>query len=412
MKKSICGCLYETIGEISAADLGAQSEKILITRRVGDLSGRKFIAKYLPRTPANVKRTLELVRRQELRELRPYVCVPHDAIELHDSIVSISDFATGVSLDKILPTVTPDDRSRLPPIVAHSVALCVAHGVAGMEAKNLMLGDISDRNTMYDPNSGLAALIDCDAATGQGLPGSEMMGSVGYIAPEVSAGGIKSDRTEVYALGSLVHRTLLAVDPFAQQVGSDLMIEEIQLREWQFDPSRNPACQYMTSLHPVFWQDLFPRALSPDPRKRPHAVEFFNALRHIVLGGRLVECWACQMPFHLHQGRRCCPHCQTGLGRVIELPDGTTLVVEEGRTISIGRDECAAASQSISREQVELTVVGGRLYMKDVSRYGNTFAQSVDQSVSTPVGGGTVLLNGGSTFYFEQTRSAFSFSVR
>jgi hypothetical protein len=88
---------------------------------------------------------------------------------------------------------SPKLRKRLPPEERghwmNYLQLCIlmARGVRKMHLSGLAHSDLSCRNVLIDPPGGRCAIIDVDTLVVPGLHPPEVLGTPGYIAPEVLA---------------------------------------------------------------------------------------------------------------------------------------------------------------------------------------------------------------------------------
>jgi hypothetical protein len=102
--------------------------------------------------------------------------------------------------------IAREPRFSLPDIVA--IGLQLAQAVEDLRAVQVLHRDLKPDNIML-PNGGglrlldlgLAYLAGMETGTAQGLAGT-----LRYMAPEVLRGAAPDDRTEVYALGTILHR--------------------------------------------------------------------------------------------------------------------------------------------------------------------------------------------------------------
>ncbi|MGD9572138.1 MAG: serine/threonine-protein kinase [Thermoleophilia bacterium] len=142
----------------------------------------------------------------------------------HPSIVPILDagehegrgylvmaLARGGSLDKRIAgrPLTPDEAVRI--VTALASALDAAH------AAGVLHRDVTPSNVLLDPlgpwlaDFGLAVRGDATTLTGEG----QIVGTAGYLAPEVIAGGRATPASDRYALAATAFRALTGEPPFA-----------------------------------------------------------------------------------------------------------------------------------------------------------------------------------------------------
>ncbi|NDJ15410.1 MAG: serine/threonine protein kinase [Acidobacteriia bacterium] len=111
-------------------------------------------------------------------------------------------------------------RSRLPPEekghFLNYLLVCakMARAVRKMHNHGLAHSDLSNKNVLIDPRNGSALLIDMDALVVPGIAPPTVLGTRGYIAPEVVAGkGLPQIDTDRHALAVLIYETLLLRHP-------------------------------------------------------------------------------------------------------------------------------------------------------------------------------------------------------
>lgn len=124
---------------------------------------------------------------------------------------------------------SPKLRKKLPPEERghwmNYLQLCIlmARGVRKMHLSGLAHSDLSCRNVLIDPPGGRCAIIDVDALVVPGLHPPEVLGTPGYIAPEVIATQhlsfkdpkrrLPCNLTDLHALAVLFYEYLLRRHP-------------------------------------------------------------------------------------------------------------------------------------------------------------------------------------------------------
>ncbi len=121
----------------------------------------------------------------------------------------VMELLTGTTLARRL------DSGPLPPAEALRVCADVAAGIATAHAQNLVHRDVKPENVMLTPTG--AKLLDFGIAAGVGAPEIDgegrILGTPTYAAPERLDGGKVSPALDVYALGLLLHHTLVGQLP-------------------------------------------------------------------------------------------------------------------------------------------------------------------------------------------------------
>lgn len=198
------------------------------------------------------------------------------------------------------------------------ICIRVARGVRRMHAAGLAHSDLSNKNVLVAPTTGNAIIIDIDGLVVPGVYPPDVLGTPGYIAPEVVAtqqlpfGDAKrilpSVRTDLHALAVLIYEYLLQRHPLrGPKINSTRSSEE---DEWlsmgakalfiedAHDTSNNPGkINAPYQILGPYLTDLVERAFISalhTPDSRPTAIEWETALVKtadllIPCGGRSCE---------------------------------------------------------------------------------------------------------------------------
>jgi serine/threonine protein kinase len=95
-----------------------------------------------------------------------------------------------------------------------SSCIVMARAVRKMHSAGLAHSDLSNKNVLIDPRNGKACLTDVDSLVVPGFAPPTVIGTPGYIAPEVVAGrGQPCIETDLHALAVLLYETLLIRHP-------------------------------------------------------------------------------------------------------------------------------------------------------------------------------------------------------
>jgi serine/threonine protein kinase len=108
------------------------------------------------------------------------------------------------------------------------VAVRLARAVRRLHMAGLAHADLSNKNVLVDPKSGDACIIDIDSLVVPGVAPPAVLGTPGYIAPEVLAGTAQpSIATDKHALAVLLYELLLNRHPLqGKRVNSTRSAEE------------------------------------------------------------------------------------------------------------------------------------------------------------------------------------------
>lgn len=213
----------------------------------------------------------------------------------------------------------------------------VARAVHRLHAAGLAHSDLSERNVLIDPCTGKAIIIDVDALVVEGVHPPDVLGTPGFIAPEVLASrnlpfsdpGRKhaSAETDRYALAVLIYRFLLERHPLvgprrlpglsAEHEEEALMGAKALYSEHPSDLRNRPKSLSLSSkiLGPTI-ENLFRRAFVDGLRvagERPTADSWVNALTEAF--DRLLACSNLHCSHRwfvlLDPTRPVCPYCAT-----------------------------------------------------------------------------------------------------
>lgn len=181
------------------------------------------------------------------------------------------------------------------------MSIVLTRAVRRMHQAGLAHSDLSPNNVLIDPKSGTCAVIDIDSLVVPGLYPPEVLGTYGYIAPEVLATAslpyFSPDRkapsvyTDLHALSVLLYQYLFLRHPLA---GPKIFSEEDEQNDYlRFGPAaifiedpmnntnrRTDITFTLEQIGPIL-QKLFLRAFVDglhNPDKRPTAMEWERGL--------------------------------------------------------------------------------------------------------------------------------------
>lgn len=174
------------------------------------------------------------------------------------------------------------------------VCVRLARAVRRMHFAGLAHSDLSNKNVLIDPKGGDACVIDIDSLVVPGVAPPSVLGTPGYIAPEVLAGKAQpSIDTDKHALAVLIYQVLLGRHPLqgkkvhsmhsaehdeALAMGARALYVEHPLD--RSNPPLQPIKVAAERLGP-YLAPLFMRAFVNTlhhPTRRPHAAEWESAL--------------------------------------------------------------------------------------------------------------------------------------
>ena len=116
---------------------------------------------------------------------------------------------TGAKSRKLLP---PEEKGNF--LGYFRACIMMARAVRKMHSAGLAHSDLSNKNVLIDPRNGKACITDVDSLVVPGFAPPTVIGTPGYIAPEVVAGrGQPCIETDLHALAVLIYETLLFRHP-------------------------------------------------------------------------------------------------------------------------------------------------------------------------------------------------------
>lgn len=169
----------------------------------------KFLPAWLGRDPLAKERLLAEARAVSGLD-HPNVCTLHEIAEGETGeLFLVMPFYEGETLKARL------ERGPLPAAEAVDIAQQVARGLAAAHARGVVHRDIKPGNLLLTPG-GLVKLLDFGIAKATDLHltrTGERLGTVAYMAPEQLAGDPVDGRTDLWALGVVLHEMLTGRRP-------------------------------------------------------------------------------------------------------------------------------------------------------------------------------------------------------
>lgn len=226
------------------------------------------------------------------------ICRVYDWLDWNGTWIMAMEWVEGESLSALL------EKGALPAEQATRLLWDVATAMAAAHARGVIHRDLKPSNILIRPN-GRAKVLDfglakaCGPLSSEGITGQwdalagedeatalvppersspltlpgTVMGTRGYIAPELLRGAPASPATDLYALGVIAH-LMLTGEPYQGQKEKPLSWPQRVLQ-----PPKAPA-KVRSGSH-VLWS-LVDRLLAPDPRARPQASEVVDALGRML----------------------------------------------------------------------------------------------------------------------------------
>jgi formylglycine-generating enzyme required for sulfatase activity len=174
----------------------------------------KFLA--APEPDAAERQRFFVEARAAARVQHPNVVSIYRAGALEDRPFLVTEFIRGRGLEAIPKPLPPADALR--------IAVDLARGLAAAHRKGVLHCDLKPANVIVDEDGvaklldfGLAQFVQRADAGGEVNGGSAdgISGTPAYLAPEIWRGEAHSRRSDVYALGAVIHELATGRPPFA-----------------------------------------------------------------------------------------------------------------------------------------------------------------------------------------------------
>jgi serine/threonine-protein kinase len=200
----------------------------------------------------------------------------HQIVQLYDSGSEagteylVMEFLDRGSLSRLLQS----QNERLDPVLAACVVVQAAEGLAAAHEAGVVHRDVKPDNILFS-RQGLAKVADFGIARLQNdishTRAGTAMGSPQFMAPEQIDGGEITGKTDVFALGGVLYRTLAGEIPFQADNMHAMLLRVISAEPRELRAMR-PDC-------PKAISDLCKSMLRKEPAKRPSMDEVARQLR-------------------------------------------------------------------------------------------------------------------------------------
>ena len=209
--------------------------------RANDLLLAQTVAlKFLPAQWTSHEETLTRFR-NEVRIARqishPNVCRVYDIGEAEGSTYLSMEYVDGEDLASLLRRI-----GRLPQDKALEIARQLCAGLAAAHDKGVLHRDLKPGNIMLD-GQGQLRITDFGLAGVAGEVKDIRSGTPGYMAPEQLSGREVTARSDIYALGVVLHEVFTGKRPSADLSHPDLAteVDRVIRRCLAEDPAKRPA---------------------------------------------------------------------------------------------------------------------------------------------------------------------------
>jgi len=200
----------------------------------------------------------------------------HQIVQVHDSGTQngseflVMEFQDRGSYGKILE----GHGGAIAPELAACVILQAAEGLAAAHEAGVVHRDVKPDNILLS-RQGVAKVADFGIARLQNdvshTQDGVAMGSPQYMAPEQIEGGELSGRTDVFALGSVLYKSIAGALPFEA--------ESIHATMWRITAQEPQELRVATPSCPRFLSDLVKAMLQKKQDKRPDMEDVARQLR-------------------------------------------------------------------------------------------------------------------------------------
>jgi len=246
---------YRIVGLIGRGGMGevyrAQDLKL------GQSVALKFLPQDMARERARLERFLSEVR--IARQIsHPNVCRVYDVGEIDGRHFLSMEFVDGEDLASLLRRI-----GRLPPDKGVEIARQVCAGLAAAHDRGVLHRDLKPANIMID-GRGHARLADFGlAAAGADVRPGEVAGTPAYMAPEQLEGQELSTKSDIYALGLVLHEVFTG-----KRLFDGASIQELRDQHRSRSGSRGTGANSSIDVDPAV-ELVIRRCIEPDPRNRP-----------------------------------------------------------------------------------------------------------------------------------------------
>lgn len=213
-------------------------------------------------------------RRRLQREIAAAARLEHEGLLLARELLEL-DGQLGLVLP-LHPGHTLSEEVRLhgalPPDQVRRLGLRLAEALGSAHRAGLLHRDLSGRNVMVDAR-GAPVLTDFGLARLQegGTGGSTaLIGTTGFVAPEVLAGQPADPRSDLYGLGAVMYLAATGREPFAAAHPSAVLHKQLA---GEVRPIRDQVVDF-----PPWLEALILALLDPDPARRPAGTADLGAL--------------------------------------------------------------------------------------------------------------------------------------
>ncbi len=193
-------------------------------------------------------------------------------------------------------------------------AFQLTKGYQKLHALGLAYRDISFGNVSFDPDTGDVLIADNDNVTINGVQSSGVLGTPGFMAPEIVRGEARPSRnTDLHSLAVILfymfflnhplngrlEANIKCLDPYALErlYGTDpvFIFDPKDKRNYPVPGIHDNAIIYWKNVYPQYLKDLFTQAFTTglhDPKRRVTEGQWLEALANLMSGIMICHCGA------------------------------------------------------------------------------------------------------------------------
>ncbi|KAL1338692.1 hypothetical protein AAHE18_10G229800 [Arachis hypogaea] len=174
------------------------------------------------------------------------------------------------------------------------VAIGAANGLLYLHSKNIIHRDLRPNNILITHDHhpllgdfGLARIQNQDS-----IYSTEVVGTLGYLAPEYAECGKVSTKTDVYSFGVVLLELITGMRTIDKRLGGRSLVGWARplLRERNYPDLIDERIKEDYDIHQLFWMvRLAEKCLSRDPQRRLSMLAVVNALNGIVEGSTCIK---------------------------------------------------------------------------------------------------------------------------
>lgn len=198
-----------------------------VLRVFDETLGREVALKLLHRSDPDV---IERLRREVQAQARldhPHIARVHGTGDWEGQPYIAMDFIDGPPLDQAAASLDDRDKAALVADVADALDCAHRHGLVHRDLKpsNILVARRDDgRPHAFVIDFGIAHDTTADDLTRTG----QILGTPGYIAPEVAAGAHFDSRSDIYSLGVVLYELLAGRRPFLGSSAAEVIVQSLR----------------------------------------------------------------------------------------------------------------------------------------------------------------------------------------